>query len=119
MADKLVIIATHGPKEPERATIPFVMALAALVLDTEVVVGLQMDGVELAVKGAVDKVHAEGFAPLAGLLSDFRDLGGRLLVCSPFLAPRGIDPENLLDGTEQVAAARLLIETTDANLLTY
>ena len=32
-ADKVVIIATHGPEDPERATLPFVMATAAQVMD--------------------------------------------------------------------------------------
>ncbi len=30
--EKLVILATHGPEDPERATIPFVMACAAVVV---------------------------------------------------------------------------------------
>lgn len=119
MADKLVIMVTHGPKEPERATIPFVIALAALALDNEVTVALQMDGVELAVPGAADNVQAEGFASLASLISDFRDFGGKMVVCGPFLAPRGIDPANLLEGVEQLAAARLVLELTDAQVLTY
>ena len=119
MADKLMIVVTHGPKEPERATIPFVMALGALALDTEVTVAFQCDGVDLAVKGAVDGIHAEGFAPLAELFSSFTDFGGKFLVCSPFLAPHGIDRANLIEGAEEVAAARLLLEMTDATVLTY
>ncbi len=119
MADKLVIVVTHGPKEPERATIPFVMALGALALDTEVTVAFQCDGVQLAIKGAVDDIHAEGFAPLAELFSNFSDFGGKFLVCSPFLAPRGIAEGQLIEGVELVAAARLLLEMTDATVLTY
>jgi len=29
MAERLVIMCTYGPEDPERATIPFVMATAA------------------------------------------------------------------------------------------
>ncbi len=38
MADneKLVFMVTHGPEDPELATIPFVMAVAALASDVEV-----------------------------------------------------------------------------------
>ena len=46
MADqeKLVIMVTHGPDEPELATIPFVMAGAAVASDVDVVMGFQGDG---------------------------------------------------------------------------
>ncbi len=42
--EKLVIMATHGPDDPELATIPFVMACAALASDVAVVMGFQADG---------------------------------------------------------------------------
>ena len=76
MAEKLVIMVTHGPDHPEHVTIPFVMAVAALASDVEVVIGLQADGVELAVKGRADTVAAEGFPPLAKLMADYQELGG-------------------------------------------
>ena len=46
MADqeKLVIMVTHGPDEPELATIPFVMAGAAVASDVDVVMGFQGEG---------------------------------------------------------------------------
>ena len=37
--EKLVFMVTHGPAEPELATIPFVMAAAALASDVAVVMG--------------------------------------------------------------------------------
>jgi predicted peroxiredoxin len=36
MTSKLVIVATHGPDDPERATIPFAMAVAAQASGIEV-----------------------------------------------------------------------------------
>ncbi|HEX7492089.1 MAG TPA: hypothetical protein VF337_10350 [Candidatus Limnocylindrales bacterium] len=45
MAEKLVIMVTHGAKHPEHVSIPFVMAVAALASDVEVVIGPQADGV--------------------------------------------------------------------------
>ena len=67
MADteKLVFMVTHGPEHPELATIPFVMAGAALASDVEVVMGFQGDGVELMHKGVAEGVAAEAFPPLA------------------------------------------------------
>ena len=78
MADteKLVFMVTHGPAEPELATIPFVMAAAALASDVAVVMGFQGDGVELVKAGVAETVAAPEFPPLAKLLADVRELGG-------------------------------------------
>ena len=106
MADqeKLVIMATHGPEDPERATIPFVMACAALASDVAVVIGFQADGVCLVHKGEAETVQAPEFPPLAKLMADFQELGGTLLVCSPCVKSRGI-ADALVPGAEIVAAA--------------
>ncbi len=118
--EKLVFMVLHGPDEPEHATIPFVMACAALASDVEVVIGLQAGGVELGRVGGVDGVEAAGFPPLKQLVADFQDLGGRLLVCGPCLKPRDIAPDQLLDGSEVVAAGRFIAEITSAtNSLVY
>ena len=123
MADheKLVILATHGPEDPERATIPFVMACAALASDVEVVMGFQGDGVCLMHQGEAETVQAPEFPPLAKLLADFRELGGTMLVCGPCLASREINPEtDLVQGAEVVAAGRFIAEITSAtNSLVY
>jgi predicted peroxiredoxin len=118
--EKLVIIATHGIREPEMATIPFVMAGAALASDVAVVMGFQADAIELLKHGAVETVLAAGFPPLAKLFADVRDLGGSLLACSPCMKARGIAPADLVAGAEEVAAGRLIAEITSATTtLTY
>lgn len=121
MADqqKLVIMATHGPDDPERATIPFVMACAALASDVAVVMGFQADGVCLAHEGEAETVRAPEFPPLKKLLDDFRELGGQLLVCAPCIKSRGF-MDSLVSGAEVVAAARFVAEVTSAtNVLVY
>ena len=42
--EKLVVMVTHGPEDPELATIPFAMAGAAVASDVEVVMGFQGEG---------------------------------------------------------------------------
>ena len=118
--EKLVIIATHGIREPEMATIPFVMAGAALASDVAVVMAFQADAIELLKAGAVETVLAAGFPPLAKLYADVRALGGSLLACSPCMTARGITPADLVEGAEVVAAGRLIAEVTSATTtLTY
>jgi predicted peroxiredoxin len=118
--EKLVFMVLHGPNEPEHATIPFVMACAALASDVDVVIGLQAGGVELGRVGGVDEVEAPGFPPLKKLVADFRELGGHMLVCGPCVNSRGITPDQLIDGAEIVAAGRFIAEITSAtNSLVY
>jgi predicted peroxiredoxin len=118
--EKLTFMVLHGPAEAEHATIPFVMACAALASDVEVVIGLQANGVLLGRVGGVDDVEAAGFPPLRKLVADFQSLGGRLLICGPCVNSRGIAPDQLIDGAEIVAAGRFIAEITSAtNSLVY
>jgi predicted peroxiredoxin len=118
--EKLVIMVTHGPDEPELATIPFAMAGAAVASDVEVVMGFQGEGCRLVVKGVAEEVAAPEFAPLATLLESVRELGGKLLVCAPCVKSRQLGPDDLVEGAEIVAAARFVAETTSAtNSLVY
>jgi predicted peroxiredoxin len=117
---KLVVIATHGAEDPDRATIPFVMANAALASEIETVVILQSTAVMLAMKDFAKHVHSQGFPPLDELIMTYKDLGGSILACVPCLKSRGIPEDQLIEGTKQVAAATVISETTGADTtLTY
>jgi uncharacterized protein len=122
MADteKLVLMVTHGPDEPELATLPFVLAAAALASDVEVVMGFQGEGCQLVRKGVAETVTAPELAPLGSLLESIQELGGQLLVCAPCVKSRGLTEDDLVDGSEIVAAARFVVEITSAtNSLVY
>jgi predicted peroxiredoxin len=112
--EKITIIATHGPEDPERATFPFMMANAALVMECEAVVVLQGTGVLLAQKGVYEHVFAAGLPPLAELIESFLKEGGKLLVCSPCVKERQIGIELLIEGAELIAGARVIKETTES-----
>ena len=122
MADqeKLVIMVTHGPDDPEVATLPFVMAGAAVASDVDVVMGFQGDGCLLVKKGVAETVTAPELAPLGSLLETIVELGGQLLVCAPGMKSHGLTEGDLVEGTEIVAAARFVAEITSAtNSLVY
>ena len=122
MADqeKLVVVVTHGPDDPELATIPFAMAGAAVASDVDVVMGFQGEGCLLVKKGVAETVAAPEFAPRADLLPTIQELGGKVLVCSPCVKSRGLTQDDLVDGAEIVAAARFVAEVTSAtNALVY
>jgi predicted peroxiredoxin len=112
--DKIVIIATHGAEDPERATLPFVVANAAQAMDTKAVVILQGYAVTLARKGEVEHIFAAGLAPLKELVDNYLKLGGELLVCTPCIKQRQIAPEMLIEGAKPIAAARVVAECLEA-----
>jgi predicted peroxiredoxin len=118
-SEKIVAIATHGPEDPERASLPFVVANAALVMDVAAVVILQGTGVVLAQQGVAEHVFAQGLPPFASLLESFLSQGGQLLVCTPCVKERKLE-ECLIPRAELIAAARVVQECLEAKaVLSY
>lgn len=118
--EKLLIISTHAEDNPEKATLPFVVAVAALASDMQPTIALQSMGVHLATKGYAKLVHESSFPPLEDLLRSFIEGGGRLLVCSPCMKKRGIDPADLVEGAVVVNAPTLVKEIGESKaVLTY
>lgn len=119
--EKLILMCTHGPEDPERATIPFVMATAAQASDVEVVLGFQVNGVMLITDGIAKHVFAPGFPPLQELLDIYLENGGKLLVCGPCVKSRQIDPDKeFIKGAIVVNAVTFVKECAEAtNVLVY
>ncbi len=115
MAEKMMIFATHGPEDTERATIPFVMATAAQASDVEVIIGFQSTGVLLATQGVIEHILAPGFPPLKDLYDAFVEAGGKMYVCGPCIKSRNINPEtDLVKGATVVSAATFVKEISES-----
>jgi len=113
--EKIVYIVTHAGEDPERASLPFVLANAAQVMDVEAVVALQGTAVFLAREHCLDHVFAAGLPPLRKLVDNFLEAGGRLLVCTPCIKERQIEESQLFEGAVPVAAAALTQEILSAD----
>jgi uncharacterized protein involved in oxidation of intracellular sulfur len=114
--EKILYIGTCGGDDPEKASMPFVMACAALAMDIKATVVLQGNGVYLAQKGYVDKMlPGGGFPPMKELLASFLELGGELKVCVPCIKERNIDESELVEGFQTTAAGALNVEAIEAN----
>lgn len=115
MAEKMLILVTHGTDAPEIVTCAFTMATAAQASDVTVVMGFQCDGVTLLKKGAADAIAAPNFTPLKTLLDTYVEAGGKLLACGPCIKSRGINPEtDFVKGASVVNAATFVKESTEA-----
>ena len=123
MADKkerLVFLAKHGPENAELATIPFAMALGAMISEIDAVVVLQSNGVLLALRGAADHVFAPGMTGLPELVDLFVSDGGKVLVCSACITSRKIREADLIDQVELGSVSSVTKEFSEAaNVITY
>jgi predicted peroxiredoxin len=108
MASKILVNATHGKEDPERAVLAFITGNIAATADQEAVVLLTVEGVWLATMGYADTVNKEGFPPLREVLQAFVANGGQIWACGTCTKPRGITDTNLVDGAKIVSAANVV-----------
>ena len=108
MPGKFCVSLTRAKDDPDRATVGFVIANAAIGSDQETVVFLSTEGVRLAVPGYADDIREEGFAPLREVMANFATAGGAIYVCSPCFKKRGLDETKLVAGAKIVGGAKLV-----------
>lgn len=101
----LLINATHGKDDAERATLAFIVGNVAASADQETVLLLTIEGVWLATKGYAEAIHKEGFQPLKEIIASFVANGGEIWVCGACAKPRGIGEADLIEGARIVTAA--------------
>jgi uncharacterized protein len=105
---RILVNATHGKDDPERATLAFIVGNIAASADQEAVVLLTIDGVWLATKGYAEDIHKEGFQPLAEVVKAFTSNGGQIWACGTCTKPRGISEADLVEGAKVVSAANVV-----------
>jgi predicted peroxiredoxin len=105
---KVLLNATHGREDAERATLPFVVGNVAATADQETVVLLTIDGAWLGTRGYADSIHKDGFQPLTELMQAFVQNGGQIWACGACTKPRGITAGDLVVGAKIVTAANIV-----------
>ena len=118
--EKIVVIITHGVDDPEKATLAFVHANAALAVDVEVVVVLQGIAVFLAKKGCYEHLFWPGFDPIHKLLNYCLEFGGKVFVCTPCIQERQITTDMLVDKVEPIKSGSVIQHILEAKaVLSY
>ena len=108
MPGQFTVSLTAAKNDPDKATVAFVVANAAVASDKETVVFLSTEAVRLAVAGYADDIAEEGFAPLKQLMGNFAAAGGKIYVCSPCFKRRKLDETALVPGAVIVGGAKLV-----------
>lgn len=105
---KFLVSLTNAKNDPDKATVGFVVANAAVASGQETVVFLNVEGAYLGAKGYAEEINEEGFAPLKQLMDQFVEAGGSLWVCSPCYKKRGLEEDSLVEGATIVGGAKVV-----------
>jgi predicted peroxiredoxin len=108
MASKILVNASCGKENPERATLSFIVGNVAATADQEAVVLLTIEGVRLATMGYADDIEEPGFPPLREVLASFVANCGQIWACGTCAKPRGITEADLIEGARIVTAANVI-----------
>jgi uncharacterized protein len=108
MPGSFCVSITFSKDNPDKATVGFVVANAAVASDKDTMVFLSIEGVRLSQKGYADDIHEQGFAPLKELMDNFVKAGGKIYVCSPCFKKRALAEDKLVAGATIVGGAKLV-----------
>lgn len=104
--EHIVYVLTKGPENAEIALLPFMHAVGALTMDIDASIVLMGSAVFLADKNIPKHVLHTGKPPLADLMKNFIELGGKLYLCTPCFKGRNYDEKtDLVEEAIPIAAA--------------
>jgi predicted peroxiredoxin len=108
MADRVLINLATGLEDPERVTVAFLVAGAALGRGSEVAIFLTKDAVRLCVPGHAVGIACDGCPPLERIFAQFAEGGGELLACPFCVNSRGLDADGFVDNARVAGATPML-----------
>jgi predicted peroxiredoxin len=106
-AQKVVVNLATGLEDPERVTVAFLVAGAALDKGKQVAMFLTKEAVRLATPGVAVGIACEGCPPLPQIFEQFAEKGGELLACPFCVSSREVDDGNLVANARIAGATPL------------
>jgi len=106
---KVVINLATGLEDGERVTVALLVGGAALEQGKHVTIFLTKEAVRLAVPGYGEAIACDGCPPVPGLLEQYAERGGQLLVCPVCFNARKLN-ENELVANARIGGATPLWE---------
>ena len=94
--------------DPDRATMAFQVARAALSADQETLVFLSTEAVGLAVGLSTEKAVDDGSQRLGELIDEFVEAGGQILVNASCVKRRRLNDDQLVKGASMGDPAKLV-----------
>lgn len=93
----LVVVMTHGI-DHELSSVGVTIALGGMTAGLKVSIFLTSAAVDIVRRGAADFTQVKPLEPLADMLRDFMNRGGKLWACTPCVKARGYAQQDLLEG---------------------
>ncbi len=94
----------------------FIMGSSSIALGNEVVLFFTPGAVPALKKGFLEEVKGKGMPEMMEMVSDFLDLGGRIVACELFMDALDMSENELRDGVEVVGATGFLSDISDATI---
>jgi predicted peroxiredoxin len=116
---KFFIISTSYKDNVERATLPWVEAVAANAEDHEVIVFLQGPAVRIATRGCARALVFPPFPPICELMDTFMESGGKVFVCGTCMQAHEVAVEDLIEGVDVAGVGFLVHESANARIISY
>ena len=91
MAGKVLVNLTTGMEDPEKVTLAFLVATAALEQKKNVVIWTTKEAVRLGLPGEAKGEACDGCPPLERLFQQFEEWGGELWLCPICVTARKLD----------------------------
>jgi predicted peroxiredoxin len=107
MAGKALVNLATGLEDPERVTVAFLVATAALDQGKEVVIWTTKDAVRLGIPGVAAGEACDGCPPLERLFEQFAEGGGQLWLCPICVSARGLADEDKVANAKIAGATPL------------
>jgi predicted peroxiredoxin len=92
-----LVNSSFGADDPERATVPFILACSA-ANKAKTKVFLTGHALGLVLKGRNEHVAAEGYTPVRSYVEEFVGKGGEIIICRVCANVMGVTEEDLIDG---------------------
>ena len=108
MPKKVLVNLATGLEDPERVTVAFLVAGAAVEQGAEVAIWCTKEAVRLALPGHGKGTACEGCPPLERLFEQFAQGGGQLLICPICVKARGIDEGDFVEHAKLAGATPML-----------
>ncbi len=106
---RVIVGCTHGSEDPDRVTVSYLTAGAALDQGKDVVMWLTVEGVRLATEGYADAIQSPDAPPVERLHRQFIEKGGEFYVCPICFTARKLDDRQIV-GNARLAGATPLWE---------
>lgn len=121
MADRVLINLATGLEDPERVTVAFLVAGAALARGASVAMWMTKEAVRLGLPGHAEAVACDGCPPLGRLFAQFAEGGGELLVCPICFSARRLTEDALAPNARLAGATQMFewIGDSHASIFSY